>query len=219
MRIGNRPRHDIRGRLVRLPLVLPGTVTDRSNSPPVGTSVADGVERGSVGSAATSVLARARRSRKNSSRVCQRSGWSRSHSSFCRGDNLPMKKFLSRRSRNTRPSCSRPSKGFSMVIVPPAAASMHRRSSMSCSRCDRGMPVGFPFGRDIANRGRSPSLAAAASASRRTPSASTAAGSLIPADFSAANTYLMNSANSGGARFAGWVAPRRSRRSCTPFTG
>src|SRR5271155_5703191 len=58
-----------------------------------------------------------------------------------------------------------------------------------------------------------PSLAAAASASRRTPYASTAAGSLIPADFSAANTYLMNSANSGGARFAGWVAPRRARRS------
>jgi hypothetical protein len=44
------------------------------------------------------------------------------------------------------------------------------------------------------------SLAAAASASRRTPCASTAAGSLTPADFSALNIHLMNSATSGGRK-------------------
>ena len=88
--IGNRWWSGVRGRPVRQPLVLTRhrqrTVGPRTRR----TSFADVVARASAGSASTLIRAGACRSRKASSRVCQRSGWSRSHSFLCRGDNLPM---------------------------------------------------------------------------------------------------------------------------------
>ena len=95
-RIGNRLRHCVQCCLVRLTIVLNRRwrLTRRTQRL-AGTSVAEIVEFGSAGLAWTPIPSRACRSRKKSSRVCQRFGWSRSHSFRCDGDNLPMKKSLS----------------------------------------------------------------------------------------------------------------------------